>query len=439
MNEMMARYGRRLLIIPPIVVGVLILMWLVGSKQPPAKVEHAEPTRTVRIIEAPLINFVPTAEGYGPVKPAKVWTAVSQVAGQVVKINPHLRDGEILAKGTELLSIDPVDYELALAQSKAELAELAMQQENAKASLVIEQRNLELAQQDLERKRKLVQQGTTSQSTVDEAERSTLTTRTAVQNLRNTLALIPSQRKLLEAKVARSKRDLEHTVIRAPFNMRVANLKIEADQYVGVGQTMFEGDAVERVEIEAQVAMSSLRRLFIGTPKIKIDINRLNEQLPEIVGLKPLVKLDMGNHIAEWKAEFLRFSDSVDAETRTMGVVVAVDEPFKKVKPGYRPPLSKGMFVQIVLHGKNEKQRLIIPRSAVRGGVVHIVDKENRLRRKKVEVLFSQGDVSVIAKGLKPGDHVVVSDLVPAVDGMLLQPQVDEALSKQLLAAGDAS
>jgi len=113
-----------------------------------------------------------------------------------------------------------------------------------------------------------------------------------------------------------------------------------------------------------------------------------------------------------------------------------VDRPFEKVKPGHRPPLSKGMFVQVVLRGNHQIQRLLVPRSAVRAGEVYVADGENRLRRRSVGVLFSQGMVSVIAAGLEPGERVVVSDLVPAVEGMLLQTEVDEELTASLAALG---
>lgn len=126
---------RKLLLVPPIVLGVLVLLWMAAGKEPPATAQRGEPTRTVRVIEALELDLIPTAEGYGPVRPARVWEAVAQVKGQVVKIHPRLRDGEILAVGTELLRIDPVDYELAL-------AELAVQEQNARASLAIETRNL---------------------------------------------------------------------------------------------------------------------------------------------------------------------------------------------------------------------------------------------------------------------------------------------------------
>jgi RND family efflux transporter MFP subunit len=391
------------------------------------------------VIEAPLVELVPRAEGYGPVQPARIWTAVSQVAGRVTYIHDKLRDGEILPEGTELVRIDPKDYEIALAQARAELAELEVQDANARSSLKIEQRNEELAQKELERIRKLLRQGTSSQSAADEKERAMLAYRAAVQNLQNTLALVPAQRSLLEARVALAERDLERTVISAPFDMRVANLKVEADQYVSVGQSLFEGDDVDRVEIEAQVAMSSLRRLFIGRPKFKIDVQRLSEEFAEIVDMDPLVQMDLGNHVAQWQAEFVRFSDTVDAETRTMGVVVAVDRPFDKVKPGYRPPLSKGMFVKVVLNGNYRSQRLVVPRTAVRSGVVYVADENSRLRRRPVKILFSQGDVSVIEQGLEAGERVVVSDLVPAVEGMLLQVERDEALNQSLNANGDGA
>lgn len=429
---------RRFLLLPPLIVGVLVLAWMVQGREPPARADHGEPARTVRVVAAPLVELTPQADGYGPVRPARVWTAVAQVAGRVVEIHPKLRDGEILPAGTLLVRIDPGDYELVLRQTQAELAELEVREDNARASLAIEERNLQLAGDDVERRRKLRRQGTMPQSSVDDAERVMLGTRAAVQNLHNTLALIPAQRGVLQAQAARAQRDLERTEIRAPFTLRVAALAIEADQYVGVGQALFQGDDVQRVEVDAQFALSALRRLFIGSRELKLDVAHLAEQIPALAGLDPLVRLDVGNHVAEWQAEFVRFSDDVDAKTRTMGVVVAVDRPFDKVKPGYRPPLSKGMFVQVALRGRRQAPRVVIPRNAVRRGSVYVAGADDRLRVQPVEVLFNQGDLSVIASGLEAGERVVVSDLVPAVGGMLLRTEVDEALAARLRSGGPA-
>ncbi|MDX2476168.1 MAG: efflux RND transporter periplasmic adaptor subunit [Gammaproteobacteria bacterium] len=429
----------KLLIIPPVAIGILVFFLMTTGKQPPAKIENAERETKVRVIEAPMIKLIPVAEGYGQVRPARVWTAIAQVAGRIMEIHPKLRNGEILPEGAILVRIDATDYELSVSKAKAELAELEVQEKNARASLAIEERNLSLASKDMQRKQSLLKKGTVSQSSVDDAERVMLSKDSTVQNLRNTLALIPTQRRVLEAKVDGALRDIERTEVRAPFTMRIAALSVEAEQYVGLGKSMFEGDDISRIEVNSQLALSTLRNLFIGRKDIVLDVAKMSEQVSANIGIDPLVRLDMGNHIAEWQGEFVRFSDTVDPETRTMGVVVAVDKPFEKIKPGYRPPLSKGMFVQVVLRGRRQQARIVIPRNAIRNNNVHVADQDNRLLKKPVEILFNQGSYSVIAKGLEQGERVLLSDPVPAVTGMLLRPEVDQDVTNQLHAAGSGA
>jgi RND family efflux transporter MFP subunit len=429
---------RRWLILPPIALGIGVIVLMAQGRQPPVPAEAGEPAKPVHVLEARALSLRPTAEGHGPVRPASVWTAVAEVSGRIVEIHPRLRDGEILAAGTELARIDPIDYELALAEANAELAELDVQAQNARASLAIEQRNQRLAAQELDRLENLSKRGTVADTDVDQAERTMLGTNTAVQNLQNQLTLIPTQRRLLESRVSRAERDLARTRIVAPFDLRVANRAVEANQYVGVGQTLFEGDSVDRVEMDVQVPLYALRRLFLGYADLDLEPTRISERLAELVGLDPLVRLDLGDFTAEWDAEFVRMDDQVDPETRTMGVVVAVDAPFEKIIPGERPPLSKGMFVQVVLRGRAGEPRVVLPRQAVRGGVVLLVDGEQRLRRRRVEVLFEQDGWSVLAAGIEPGERVVLSDLVPVVEGMLLAPEPDDGVARALDALATA-
>lgn len=435
MNETRHSTWRALWVLPPLAIGALVVVFMASGKQPPAKTQHGEPSQSVRVVEAMTVDLVPEAKGYGEVQPGKVWAAVAQVAGRVIDTYPRLRDGEIVPAGTLLFRIDPVDYELKLAQAKAELAELDVQEQNARASLAIDQSNLRLGQRETERIGKLSKKGTASQSDVDNAERTLLNARTAVQNTANILALLPTQRRLLEAKVSQAERDLANTAVSAPFNLRIADLAIEKDQYVGVGQTLFNGDAVERVEIVAQVAISSLRKLFIGRDEPVPDITELQDRMQDFTGFQPQVRMDMGNETAQWQADFIRFSDQVDPLTRTLGVVVGVDKPFKKVIPGKRPPLSKGMFVQVVIRGHTQPDRLVLPRSAIRAGKVYVVGDDSRLQIRPVSILFNQGPFSVIDGGIQASDRIVVSDPIPAVEGMLLNPVPDEALQSRILAS----
>jgi multidrug efflux pump subunit AcrA (membrane-fusion protein) len=71
---------------------------------------------------------------------------------------------------------------------------------------------------------------------------------------------------------------------------------------------------------------------------------------------------------------------------------------------------------------------------ALHAGYVFVIGQDERLVRKPVEIDFTQSNLVVIKLGLQPGDKVVVSDLIPAIEGMLLEPVVDEKLELQLVA-----
>ena len=61
----------------------------------------------------------------------------------------------------------------------------------------------------------------------------------------------------------------------------------------------------------------------------------------------------------------------------------------------------------------------MLPRSSLReGSTVYVVDDEERLRVRAVDVLRAQGDRVFIAEGLRAGERVCTSPLEAAVDGM---------------------
>jgi multidrug efflux pump subunit AcrA (membrane-fusion protein) len=154
---------RALLIAPPVVIGIAVLAWQLAGRKSPEQAEPEEAARPVRVIEATAGDFVPRALGYGYVQPGTVWEAVAQVAGKVVYRHPDLERGRLLEAGSELLRIDPANYELAVARIeanveavRAELEELEVRRANTESTLQIVRRTLALAEQDLTRKRKLL-------------------------------------------------------------------------------------------------------------------------------------------------------------------------------------------------------------------------------------------------------------------------------------------
>lgn len=458
-----ARGGRRprvprslwriLMILPPILLGLGVLVWQITDREGPQQSPASETARVVRVVEAQATDFLPRALGYGFVEPGRVWEAVAQVEGRIAERHPNLDRGQILEAGAELLRIDPTDYELAVARAearlasvRAQLAELDAEQDNLEASRKIEGRTLALEESEVERQRKLLAKGTVSQSRVDEAERALLRQRQSVQELENQLRLLPSRRADLqaserqtEAELAEARVDLERTVIRLPFAARIAQVDVEATQFVRSGDQLVVADSIDAAEVAVQIPLERMRTLVPPD----LDVSGLSAgQLGELarnVGFKAEVRLPQEGFTLPWKARFDRMSDTVDPKTRSLGVIVVVDEPYRSVVPSRRPPLTKNMFVQVELSGRPLRDRIVIPRIALQDGSgddprVYLAGPDDRLVLRRVKPGPEQGDVVVIEAGLAPGERIVVTDLVPAIEGMLLEPRLDEALM-QLVAA----
>ena len=97
------------------------------------------------------------------------------VAGDVIEASPDLRDGGVISKGDLLLRIDPFDYEVALDEAKAQIAETEARLKESEAEIRAQEstlsyarEQLEIAQSDLERAQNLVERGAVSQQTLDQ-------------------------------------------------------------------------------------------------------------------------------------------------------------------------------------------------------------------------------------------------------------------------------
>lgn len=452
--------SRALWVLVPVLIGLAALVWQTTGREEPEQARPSETARAVRIVEVQATVFLPRVLGYGFVEPKKVWEAVAQVEGRVARRHGSLDRGQILAAETELLRIDPTDYELAVARAeadlasiRAQLAELDVEQKNLESSLEIERRALALESRELERQEELRAKGTVSQARADEAERALLQQRQKVQDLENQFGLLPTRRSVLQASerqaaaiLSEAQVDLERTVIRLPFTARIAEVEVEAQQFVRSGDRLVVADSVDAAEISVQVPLERMR------PLVPTDMDFSGLTLAEMgevirsLGFRAEVRLPQADFTLPWEARFDRTSDTMDPKTRTLGVIVVVEDPYRSAVAGRRPPLTKNMFVQVELSGRERADTIVIPRTALHGGtgespIVYLAGADDRLQLRPVMPGPAQGDVVVIEQGLAPGERVVVTDLLPAVEGMLLTPTLDEALMRRVAssAAGPES
>lgn len=447
------RLVRSLLVAAPIVAGVAIFIWMVRHRQAPARTPIAEAARPLRVIEAPLAALRPRAIGYGTARPADIWSAVAEVKGQVIATHPELNPGAVLKAGEVALRIDPTEVELLIAQQEAEiaqaeaqLAELDAQEKNLEASLEIERASLELAEADLARLRSLRGSNSVSEAEYERKAREVLLQQQTTQSLINSVNVLPAQRRSLQATLEarraaleRARLDLERTVVEVPFDCRLSDVQIEQGQFLAAGQQLFDAYGIDEVEVEAQFPISQVRPLLPPATEPVDLTDDVMKTMRQIFDVEATVRLETGDLDVSWNARFDRIREQLDVQTQTVRIVVAVDNPFAKAIPGVRPPLTPGMFCEVELRAPPRTGQIVIPRRALHDGSVYLVDQQNRLRRRAVEVESVQGRLAVIKAGLDGGERLVVSDPTPAVEGMLVEPTIDDATATALIAEAEGS
>ncbi len=440
---------KKLLFFLPVAAGVLLFITMVNNKKGPSRPELAEQPRSVYVVTAQPMTIIPRGLGYGYVQPSETWEALPEVSGKIIEIHPELKKGAFIAKGDLLVRIDPQSYDIAESRGvasvmniDARLKELAQQKTNTQKLLNLERQKLKLTRQELERHNELYRKGVISPSDLEKEEKNLLAQQTSVDSLVNTLQLIPSQETALLAQkqsdvssLSERRLDIEKTVIRAPFDCRISEVHIELNQFAPTGTMLIKAVNISAVEIPVQLSPNEFSNLI--SPKVgeqsPLSATKLNmDAIRKLIGISATVRVPLFSKKAEWQATFMRTSESIDLNTGAITVYVAVDHPYEKVIPSERPPLVPNLYTEVELQGSPRENRFVIPVQSIHNGVVHLVDAENRLTKKPVSVEMVMGDLAVIQKGLVAGSRVITTDLVPAIDGMLLDPVVNEQLSSEI-------
>ena len=371
---MKERYFPILIVISGLIIGSLIL-FTGPSLEPRAPPENKPLIRTITA-KSESIRLSSTA--FGTVSPRSENELIPEVSGSIVFMSPSLVSGGFFKKDDLLFSIEPLDYEVALEQSSAALKSAESELENA--------------QRNHDRQINLAKKQSISESRKEEAI--------------NRLRFAESAHREANARVSLAKKNLERTKIRAPYDGRVRNEKIDLGQFVNRGQSIASIYAIDSAEIRLPVHDKELAFLDLSlfeTAKSKDDA--------------VILKATFAGEQHTWNARIARTEGELDSRTRMINVIAEIDSPYSSKDS--RPPLTIGLFVEAEILGRFIEDAVVIPQSAIQErNLVYTVNEKNRLEFKKVKILRMINDQAVITDGLKTGDTVCISALRNAEPGM---------------------
>ena len=440
---------QKAVILPLIVVIALAFVIFKVKSKPP--IEHEElqfPVKTVEVITARKIPFRARATAYGNVEPAVLVLAKAEVAGKISYIHPLLKQGGTLAQGTVALRIEPTTFEFSLNQSRAVLAasqsalvQLEVEENTTRGSLDIARKNLEVGKKELDRLLIVWEKKLISRSVVDAEEQKVLQLRQQVEDLQGKLtgfasrkAATQAQIRQSESQLAQSQDTLGRTEVRVPFDARIGEVLVEKGEFTAVGNVLFEASGVQAVEINAQLPTRQFRPLLSGNGGKGLSLQSPEALQSALMQMQlearvSLVGFEGGT--AKWKGELLRIGESIDPTRDTLGIVVAVNNPYEGVIPGKRPPLLKGMYTAVELFAP-AREVIVLPRKAIHQGRIYIAKANNQLEIREVNILLRQGRLVILDGGVEEGEKVIITDVIPVINGLPLNPIEAVEYEKQM-------
>jgi RND family efflux transporter MFP subunit len=293
------------------------------------------------------------------------------------------------------LRIDPRDYELAVRQAEAAVAD-------AKVLLETEQAEAEVARIEWK------------QLHPDTEPTSPLVLRQP--QIRKAKALLDSS----EAQLATAQLRLERTNLSLPFDVLITTESVDLGQYVVMGQALAKGYGTGSVEIEVPLMDSELAWFDIFENSIFS-----NGSSNSAKGTPAEVKATFAGTEHTWKGVVVRTAGQVDKTSRMISVVVEVADPFD-AKNG-RPPLLPGIFAEVLIQGNTLRNAIAVPRDAIRQGNQMWIVNGNRLGVRALDIVRADKNFAYVVSKDFDNAKVVISSLDAAIDGMKVRTKADTA------------
>ncbi|MGO4404534.1 MdtA/MuxA family multidrug efflux RND transporter periplasmic adaptor subunit [Bosea sp. RAF48] len=353
------RLGALLVVL--VAAGLGLWWWVRPGAEKPVGANRGVQAMSIVSAKATQGDIAINLDALGTVTALATVTVKSQIAGKLLGVD--FEEGQDLRKGDLLAEIDSRPYEAALAQAKGQLAR--------------DEALLSGARVDLERYRRLSAQNAVPHQTLD-------TQIAQVAQYEGTVAADHAQ-------VTAAEVNLQYCRIVSPINGRAGLRQVDAGNYVTAG------DASGIVVITQLEPISVLFTLPEDNLQPVAARLRTGATLPvQAFNRAGTAKLADGT--------LQTFDSQIDPTTGTIKLRALFGNEGRSLYPN--------QFVNIRLLLDTRKGVTQIPSAGVQRGVpgtfVYIVNANDTVSVRKVELGVTDGDHVEVLSGLKPGDTVVI-------------------------------
>ena len=373
---------------PLLVIGVAGFVAItIGRNRP--EVEMQAPAITPPGVRATAVTFETvriSVVSQGTVRPRTETQLVPEIADRVTWVAPSFATGGFFEEGDVLLRLDRFDYEQGVISARSQLAQ-------ARLRLAQEEAEAEVAQREWD----ALGRGDPRELTLRKPQ------------LDDARASVDAA----EANVERAARDLERADVIAPYAGRVRTKNVDVGQFVTIGAPIATIYSVDVAEVG--LALPDEELAYLDLPLAYRG--EANVRSPRVV-----LRTTFAGARYEWGGRVVRTESEIDPVSRMVQVVAEVQDPYAAGPDPRRPPLAVGMYVEAEIERRAFDDITVVPRAALRGrNQVFVIDPENRVHLRDVEILRATTESVYIDGGLSAGELIAVSALDNPTEGMLVQ------------------
>ncbi|MBV9861549.1 MAG: efflux RND transporter periplasmic adaptor subunit [Alphaproteobacteria bacterium] len=352
----------------------------------PTSIEPATPTAAAQTAPAPApgipvtVGTVATADvpvllhGIGTVQAFNMVTIKSRVDGQIIQV--AFTEGEEIKAGAPLLQIDPRPYQAALEQAQAGKAK--------------DEAQLVSAQADLERYTQLVGSGYQTRQSYDQQKAL--------------VAQLQASIKGDEAQINAARINLGYTQIYSPIDGRLGARLVDI------------GNLVHATDNTGLVTITQLKPIFVSFTLPQDTVDKIREEQAKAPLVVRAYRGDDKEQLAEGKLTLV--DNIIDQATGTIHLKAAFPNTDERLWPG---EFVNVRLILSVRHGAPTIPAETMQDSPT-GRFVYVIKSDSTVERRAVEIAAEQDGMAVIAKGLSPGEKVVVNGQYRLTDGARVEP-----------------
>ena len=347
------------------------------------------------------------------------------VSGRIIELGENYYEGAIVIAGELLAKIDPFTYKIKVQDSEAALQEVLNKILETEGEIKFESKlhkiavsQLALRKKDLDRRQKLVRQGSSSRKSLDDAElayngvyQESIGRQQTILRLKNRLAQFRASSKRAQSSLELAKRDLKETVIYAPFGGFLANASFSRGQRIGTSERIVRLIEAKRLEVKFRISERNFSNLLVPKKEILSD----NLATTELMGKKIQVRWSIGKRIFIYDAIIKRLGAEIDAAGGGIDVfaeLLGID---------LMTPLRPGAFVEVNIPSRLYRDVVKVPNSAlVRDKIIYLIIN-GRVKEKFVKPLRRGAKDMILGDKDLDGSIIITRPFPKIADGLLVK------------------